>query len=256
MNQHKFDLGAQLPPGVDYPEIPLDGSFSFQCQGCGDCCRKRSDIVLSGYDLYQICCRLALPPQMVMHAFCQSYIGSSTHLPVVRLRPRHDNGNCPFLTAESSCAIHSTNRWSVRSIRLGSRLILMQEPTRPIPPTAAVPFTILHRTPAAAVIRLRCPCGNTLTAFPFWNGKNWTCGGQGTASRCLHGSRHWKKDCGRLKSNTFIEKLNGRSIWIMISGRILRRSTTGISSSWKKPSANWKEINRSERDIIYENRHP
>ena len=107
MNQHKFDLGAQLPPGVDYPEIPLDGSFSFQGQGCGDCCRKRSDIVLSGYDLYQICCRLALPPQMVMHAFCQSYIGSSTHLPVVRLRPRHDNGNCPFLTAESSCAIHS-----------------------------------------------------------------------------------------------------------------------------------------------------
>lgn len=107
MNQPKFDLGAQLPPGTDYPEIGLEDIFSFQCQGCGDCCRKRSDIILSGYDLYRLCCRFSLPAQMVIDAFCQSYAGNSTRLPVIRIRPRRDNGNCPFLTAESSCAIHS-----------------------------------------------------------------------------------------------------------------------------------------------------
>ena len=107
MNPYKIDLGAQLPPDTDYPEIPLDGNFSFACQGCGDCCRKRNDIVLSGYDLYRLCVRFALPPQMVIRAFCHCYTGSATHLPVVRLRPRQDNGNCPFLTTASSCAIHS-----------------------------------------------------------------------------------------------------------------------------------------------------
>ena len=26
-------------------------AFAFRCAGCGDCCRHREDVVLSGYDL-------------------------------------------------------------------------------------------------------------------------------------------------------------------------------------------------------------
>ena len=36
------------------PDLTQDQLFSFACKGCGDCCRGREDIVLSGYDLYRI----------------------------------------------------------------------------------------------------------------------------------------------------------------------------------------------------------
>jgi hypothetical protein len=104
MNQN-IDLGGY--GGADYPDIPQDGDFSFQCAGCGDCCRKRKDIVLSGYDLYRICARLQLPPEVVLPAFCLQYTGASTHIPVVRLAPKK-SGNCPFFTAENRCAIHES----------------------------------------------------------------------------------------------------------------------------------------------------
>ena len=33
------------------PLLARDAHFSFACNGCGDCCRGREDIVLSGFDL-------------------------------------------------------------------------------------------------------------------------------------------------------------------------------------------------------------
>ncbi len=102
------DLGGEPGEGNEYPEIARDGEFSFQCAGCGNCCQKRKDIVLSGYDLYRICRRLGLPAEIVVHGFCQKYIGAGSHIPVVRLAPKRDSGNCPFLTMDSCCAIHDS----------------------------------------------------------------------------------------------------------------------------------------------------
>lgn len=103
-----IDLGGQQGAECGYPEIPRDGDFSFQCAGCGDCCRKRDDIVLSGYDLYRICKRLALPPEIVIHAFCLKYTGASSRIPVIRLASKKDSGNCPLFTSEGRCAIHES----------------------------------------------------------------------------------------------------------------------------------------------------
>ena len=36
------------------PRVGLDDPFPFVCAGCGDCCRARRDIVLSGLDLYRL----------------------------------------------------------------------------------------------------------------------------------------------------------------------------------------------------------
>lgn len=88
------------------PDLTRDQLFSFACKGCGDCCRGRGDIVLSGYDLYRISKRLRLPPQIVASSFCRCYIGKESLLPVLRLAPRKDDGNnCPFLY-QNRCAIH------------------------------------------------------------------------------------------------------------------------------------------------------
>lgn len=88
------------------PLLERDAQFRFTCAGCGNCCRGREDIVLSGYDLWRIAARLRLPPQIVARGYCRSSIGRVSHLPVLRLAPVKENrNNCPFLT-ENHCAIH------------------------------------------------------------------------------------------------------------------------------------------------------
>lgn len=108
MRDRQIDLcGAE--GGGRHPDMPIlsqETAFSFQCAGCGGCCRSREDIVLSGYDLYRLSRRLGLPPKITARAFCRTYIGSVSHLPVLRLAPvREEHNNCPFLTG-SHCAVH------------------------------------------------------------------------------------------------------------------------------------------------------
>ena len=108
MRDEAIDLCGQ----VDFtrtdamPLLERDTQFRFACAGCGNCCRGREDIVLSGYDLWRIAARLRLPPQIVARGYCRSSIGRVSHLPVLRLAPVKENrNNCPFLT-ENHCAIH------------------------------------------------------------------------------------------------------------------------------------------------------
>ena len=90
-----------------YPNLEKNDTFTFSCAGCGDCCRGREDIVLSGYDLYRISCQLRLPPPLVVRSFCRQYIGIESGLPVVRLKPiKAEKSSCPFLH-HSRCAIHT-----------------------------------------------------------------------------------------------------------------------------------------------------
>lgn len=51
------------------PRLAAGEPFDFVCAGCGDCCRNRRDLVLSGYDLYRIARRLGLPPRLTADAF-------------------------------------------------------------------------------------------------------------------------------------------------------------------------------------------
>lgn len=95
-----------LPPDQMITSSVMDAHFSFACNGCGDCCRGREDIVLSGFDLWRIAARLRLPPQIVARGYCRASIGTVSHLPVLRLAPVKENrNNCPFLTGDH-CAIH------------------------------------------------------------------------------------------------------------------------------------------------------
>lgn len=88
------------------PLLARDQQFQFACTGCGNCCRGREDIVLSGFDLWRIAARLRLPPQIVARGYCRASIGKVSRLPVLRLAPVKENrNNCPFLT-ENHCAIH------------------------------------------------------------------------------------------------------------------------------------------------------
>lgn len=108
MKDSQVDLCGEIGCVDDdsFPVLDAEDSFEFACSGCGDCCRGREDIVLSGYDLYRICARLRLPPAVVIRGYCRQYTGKNSRLPVVRLQPlAAERGNCPFLY-KSRCSIH------------------------------------------------------------------------------------------------------------------------------------------------------
>ena len=68
----RFDEEAEL---AALPRLRMEDPFPFVCAGCGDCCRARRDIVLSGLDLYRLARRLRLPPATVAEAFCRETTG-------------------------------------------------------------------------------------------------------------------------------------------------------------------------------------
>lgn len=106
MRDKDIDLCGRVDFTRETPLLERNAAFSFACKGCGNCCRGREDIVLSGFDLWRIAVRLRLPPQIVARGFCRESIGSISRLPVLRLRPvRENRNNCPFLV-ENHCAIH------------------------------------------------------------------------------------------------------------------------------------------------------
>lgn len=87
LKQNQIDLCGRVDFTREVPLLGRDEAFSFACAGCGDCCRGREDIVLSGFDLWRIAARLRLPTRTVARAFCKTSIGQVSRLPVLRLAP-------------------------------------------------------------------------------------------------------------------------------------------------------------------------
>ena len=102
------------------PRIGLDDPFPFVCAGCGDCCRARRDIVLSGLDLYRLARRLRLPPALVAEAFCRETAGL---LPGLCLKPSRRTGNCPFFEA-NACTVHEARPLACALYPLGQAIDL------------------------------------------------------------------------------------------------------------------------------------
>ena len=106
LKDSQIDLCGRVDFTRTQPLLARDEEFSFACAGCGNCCRGREDIVLSGFDLWRIAARLRLPPRIVAQGYCRKSIGQVSRLPVLRLAPVKENrNNCPFLTG-NHCAIH------------------------------------------------------------------------------------------------------------------------------------------------------
>lgn len=83
-----------------------DESFQFHCTQCGDCCRHREDILISPYDLGRLSQGLNMSRLNVLKAYCETYIGKNSHLPVVRLLPAGKLRACPFLR-QNRCTVHA-----------------------------------------------------------------------------------------------------------------------------------------------------
>ena len=83
--------------------LDLEDSFSFCCNGCGECCRNRNDIILSAYDIYRLSQGLNISDMQLLKEYCEIYIGKVSKLPFVKVV--FENGVCKFMK-DNKCSIH------------------------------------------------------------------------------------------------------------------------------------------------------
>ena len=86
-------------------QLGPDESFKFHCTMCGKCCINREDILLNPRDMYNLAKELKMPPHEVIDNYCETYIGSDSRLPMVRLKPRGEIKCCPLLK-DRKCSVH------------------------------------------------------------------------------------------------------------------------------------------------------
>ena len=86
-------------------KISVDERFQFGCKQCGKCCINREDILLNAQDVYRLSRELNMKPQEMIELYGETYIGSSSRIPIVRLRPRGSIKRCRFLK-DHKCVVH------------------------------------------------------------------------------------------------------------------------------------------------------
>ena len=88
-------------------QLDPDEPFRFHCTMCGKCCINREDLLLNPRDMYNLAKELGMTPHEVMNTYCETYIGSDSRLPVVRLKPRGEIKRCPLLK-DRKCSVHNS----------------------------------------------------------------------------------------------------------------------------------------------------
>jgi Fe-S-cluster containining protein len=85
--------------------LGLDDTFRFKCRACGKCCKNRYDILLTTRDLHNIARELGRTIEYVIERYCETYIGHSSRIPIVRLRPAGPEQACPLMY-NKRCIVH------------------------------------------------------------------------------------------------------------------------------------------------------
>ena len=88
-------------------QLDPDEPFRFHCTMCGKCCINREDLLLNPRDMYNLAKELGMTPHEVMNTYCETYIGSDSRLPMMRLKPRGEIKRCPLLK-DRKCSVHNS----------------------------------------------------------------------------------------------------------------------------------------------------
>ena len=96
---------VELVENMDKLSIGLDDEFEFGCRMCGKCCTNRTDIMLNPKDLFNIAKELNKRTDQILDEYCESYIGQTSRIPVVRLRAVGYDKHCPLLDGKK-CSVH------------------------------------------------------------------------------------------------------------------------------------------------------
>jgi len=106
MNKEQRDKRtAKIMEDFEHNALGLNDTFQFQCRTCGKCCMNREDILLTARDLHNIARELGKTVEYVLKRYCETYIGDTSRLPIVRLRPLGPERICPLMY-EKRCIVH------------------------------------------------------------------------------------------------------------------------------------------------------
>ena len=99
MGNNEHDEFIKKVAGGQFRPLRPDDEFITGCARCGQCCRNRSDIILSPYDIYHLAHGLDMHPLEVIRNYGSVYVGQTSHIPLVSLRyvKEGDGTVCPFL---------------------------------------------------------------------------------------------------------------------------------------------------------------
>lgn len=94
-----------IAENLDAMIVGVDEPFKFHCDMCGKCCINREDILLNAKDIYNMAKELQMEPVDMFKKYCETYIGESSRIPIVRIKPRGSIKRCPLMK-EHKCSVH------------------------------------------------------------------------------------------------------------------------------------------------------
>lgn len=123
--------------------IGPDEKFRFHCTQCGKCCINREDILLNPKDLYNIAATLSISQEEAVERYCETYMGGTSRLPIVRLRPQGSIKRCPLLK-DRKCMVHKAKPTVCAMYPLGRCLAISQDTMSRIETAELKPQFILN----------------------------------------------------------------------------------------------------------------
>jgi len=102
--------------------MDLDSQFNFKCRKCGKCCKHQNMVLFNTRDIFNIARKLQMTPEKVIEKYAETYIGSTSKIPIVHMVPRGQNEVCPFLE-DGLCSIHDCKPTVCALFPLGRVLI-------------------------------------------------------------------------------------------------------------------------------------
>lgn len=94
-----------IAENFDSMKRDINDTFKFHCTQCGKCCINREDILMSPQDVFKAAKALQLTTVDFVNLYCESYLGCSSRMPIVRLLPKGSIKRCPLLK-DRKCMIH------------------------------------------------------------------------------------------------------------------------------------------------------
>ena len=128
---------------LDEMLIGPDEKFRFHCTQCGKCCINREDILLNPKDLYNIAATLSISQEEEVKQYCETYMGGTSRLPIVRLRPQGSIKRCPLLK-DRKCMVHKAKPTVCAMYPLGRCLAISQDTMSRIETAELKPQFILN----------------------------------------------------------------------------------------------------------------
>lgn len=95
-----------IAKNLDKMKRQPEDTFKFGCKRCGKCCKNRYDILLNPKDIYRAAKYLGETTVDFWNKYCNSYIGESSKVPIVRLMWLGKDDHCVFFNEDSGCLIH------------------------------------------------------------------------------------------------------------------------------------------------------